>query len=104
MIDVPQLTQGILDSGVVLVYLYSITGNSNYGWLLLPYGVPQVYNWNVFHYLNTVEINYVTAFINPPNPGTKIFKIVIMDGNIMRQNPDINWSNDEQVANFNLTE
>jgi hypothetical protein len=102
LIDVPQITQGIVDSGVVLVYQYSITANSNYGWVLLPYGLHQQYSWNVFYFLNTVEINYYLASLNSPNPGAKIFKIVIMDGYIMRQNPVINWSDDTQVAKFNL--
>ena len=78
--SVPQITPAIIDSGVVLVYFYAITGSSNWGWYLLPATIGELFpwQWNAIYYLNTVEIDYITNNPNTLNPGTRNFKIVIM--------------------------
>jgi hypothetical protein len=78
LINIPEITSAVVDSGEVLVYMYGITSNSNYGWIQLPYGVPQLYNWNALHYLNVIEVHYFLSGIVHPNPGTRIFKIIIL--------------------------
>ncbi len=54
-ITVPQITQAIVDSGAVFVYLYDISGSLQNGWVMLPFTFYQgnSYNWDSYYYLNT---------------------------------------------------
>ena len=109
----PDISQDILDNGMVIVYL----SNGNNGWQAIPvtgyiqgssggstynleykyspvYGLTQVTVW---YYIVTNP----TAWI-PPNPGSQTFKVVVVAGSLT-SGSKVNWNNYDEVKKaFNL--
>jgi hypothetical protein len=101
--DYPAITQDIINSGAVLVYLK--VGN-NYNQLPLTF-------YQTSSYSSTIEVSTFVGGLSllwtdsdltqPNNPGSPTFKIVVIASSGMIQNPNVDYSNYEDVkATFNL--
>jgi len=99
----PAITQEIINSGAVLVYLK--VGN-NYNQLPLTFYPSSSYS-------STVEVsNFVgglsliwtdSDLTQPNNPGSRTFKVVVISSSGMIQNPNVDFSKYEEVkAIFDL--
>lgn len=102
-INVSSITQSIVDNGVVLVYM-----DASGAWLALPVTIVPSASYSstyrYYHYLGGVEIDKTdTDLTTPGNPGTKTFKIAVIAGSIVRDNPNVDYNNYSEVkATFNL--
>ena len=101
----PDITNDILNSGAVLVYL---DNGSNITELPITtyYISPTTYSetMTATHYAGTVQIDIADSDGGTPNAtGTVIFKIVVMSSRHMLQNPHINFHDYTSVQKaFNL--
>ena len=86
------ITQSIIDSGAVLVY-QEVSGT----WYALPrsnFGDQWAFNF----YLNNIVIQLSHSNgTQVPNPGTNTFKVVVIAGSNRLSNPNLNWSNYNEV-------
>ncbi|HEX5002776.1 MAG TPA: hypothetical protein VFW78_09775 [Bacteroidia bacterium] len=94
---VPQLTQQIIDYGMTAAYV----NDPVLGWATLPYTVTgvgvQAY-YNTYRYLNYFGVDISLSNLQtPPAPAYFDVKLVIVDGLVRQQNPDLDWSNYEMV-------
>jgi hypothetical protein len=105
IIPYPAITQDIINSGAVLVYMK--TGES-YNQLPLTFYQNPAYS-------TTIEVSTVVGGLalywsdsdlsQPINPGTRTFKVVVIASSGMIQNPDVDYSNYEEVKSaFNLVD
>lgn len=106
-VDYDAITRNIHDYGAVLVYLE----NSN-TWRQLPLTFYSQEGDN-YNYSSTIEVStYVggvtiywtdSDFVQPVHPGTRTFKIVVISPEAYQANPDVNYSDFNEVAEtFNL--
>lgn len=99
----PAITQSIIDNGAVLVYLQV---GSAYNQLPLTTYPSSTYSrtYEVSSYVGGVAI-YATDsdLTQPANPGSKKFKVVVIAASGLKQNPNVNLDNYEEVkAAFNI--
>lgn len=100
-LDVPEITQSILDDGAVLVYL----SNGSGGWMPLPYtswysGYARLYKANILYGDVTIWV-LDSDLTQTPNPGDRTFKIVVIEGSVASKMPsNIDLNNYEQVARY----
>jgi hypothetical protein len=102
------ITQDIVDNGMVLVYM----SNGNGGWQPLPaigyttgtsgsstYNLE--YKYSPVYGASTVTVWYYIVtepdYWVPGNPGSQIFKVVAASGFAKTSNPNVNWKNYEEV-------
>lgn len=94
-----RITQGILDSGFVMVYKSLFGG----GWTTLPLVTPNTNNFEVttmsfVYFLNNILLSYSSnAGTQPSNPGSSTFKVVVISGTLRTAYPYLDWNNYEQV-------
>ena len=99
----PAITQEIINSGAVLVY---IKVGDNYTQLPLTFYLSSSYS-------STIEVSTFVGglslfwtdsdLVQPNNPGSQTFKVVVIAGSGMIQNPNVDYSNYEEVkSKFNL--
>jgi len=102
----PEITSSIVSNGAVLMYL-----NTTSGWAPLPrtihpsatYSQSQRFVYNV----GTFKIIVQDSDLQPPVPtlGTWTIRILAIESSGLRANPDIDWSNYNEVkVRFNLSE
>jgi len=98
------ITQSIADNGFVMVYL----SNGSGGWQALPYSTITSASffstWNFVYYLNGVTLYKTDSDLTQPsNPGTRTYKVVAASEAGRIANPNVDWTNYEQVKKtFNL--
>lgn len=94
------ITQEIIDNGAILVY----EGNTGL-WNAMPYA-NQNDEWRFLIGLNNFRVILLHANgTTVSNPGTRNFKVVIISGDALISNPNINWKDYEEVkAKLNLQE
>ena len=101
----PEITQEIINSGAVLVY---IKVNESYNQLPLTFYQSQEYSTSiqVSTYNGGVTMFWSDSdLVQPINPGSQTFKIVVIASSVMRQNPNVNYNNYEDVSRaFDLNE
>lgn len=101
----PAITQEIINSGAVLVYIK--VGN-NYNQLPLTF-------YQSSSYSTTIEVTTFAGGLSliwtdsdltqPNNPGSQTFKVVVIAASGMIQNPNVDYSNYEEVkSTFNLVD
>ena len=99
----PAITQEIINTGAVLVY---IRVNNSYNQLPLTF-------YQSSDYSTTIEVSNSVGGVNifwtdsdlvqPINPGTQTFKVVVIAASAKIQNPGVDYSNYEDVESaFNL--
>jgi hypothetical protein len=92
ILNVPAVTQAIVDKGVVLVY--EQFGSS---WVALPYTGGIASRYFMF------ALNYVTIFYQntdgsqTTNPGNLTYRVVAISSSVAAANPNVNWGNYEEV-------
>lgn len=101
----PAITQEIINSGAVLVYIK--VGN-NYNQLPLTF-------YPSASYSSTIEVSTFVGglsllwtdsdLIQPNNPGSQTFKVVVIAASGLIQNPNVDYSNYEEVkSTFSLVD
>jgi hypothetical protein len=103
------ITQNIIDSGIVMVYL-SLNSPAT-EWFALPFtqklnGNYLSQTWAFAYSLNNVTIKfYFSDGSSPSTPSTNYFKVVVISGTQRIANPNVNWNNYQEVKAFlNLSE
>ena len=102
--DDVNITQDIVDSGIVEVYM----SNGSNGWISLPITMPisSTYSstFTPVHYLGGVSVwAYDTDTEQSADPGTTTFKIVCISAAAKLANSNLDWNNYAEVKNaFNL--
>lgn len=105
LISYGAITQEIIDRGAVLVYVN--TGNS---WLQLPATFYQSASYSstilVANFTGGVAITFTDSdLVQPANPGPLTFKIVVIAPSQRIANPDLDYTNYEEVKNrFHLND
>lgn len=104
------ITPDIVNSGVVMAY-FSNDGNN---WNALPFTYPTgtgstvnySESWNFYYSVNLITIDIQDSdFLTEPPQGNCYFKIVAIDGAIVKSHPAVDWNNYNEVkAEFQLTE
>lgn len=98
-ISVPEITQGVLDNGAVLVYVE--TGAGQYSQLPVTLYTNTDYSstLEVIHLLGLVQINWTDSDLIEPNmPPAMNFKIVVMSQSQIIANPNLDTTNYKEVA------
>lgn len=99
----PAITQEIINSGAVLVYLK--VGNS-YNQLPLTFYPSSDYSTTieVSTFVGGLSLFWTDSdLIQPINPGSRTFKVVVIAASGRIQNPNVDYSNYEEVkSTFNL--
>jgi hypothetical protein len=101
----PAITQDIINSGAVLVYIK--VGN-NYSQLPLTF-------YQSASYSSTIEVSTFVGGLSlfwtdsdltqPNNPGSQTFKVVVIAASGLIQNPNVDYSNYEEVkSTFNIVD
>lgn len=99
----PAITQEIINSGAVLVYVKD--GNSNYQ---LPVTIYTTSTYSsslgLEAFVGGIKINWSDSDLTQPdNPGTMTFKVVVISSDGLIQNPKIDFSNYETIKEvFNV--
>ena len=100
--QIPDITQAVIDAGTVQAF-YS---NSDYSYFqALP--TTQSLLWVGYSYfLGIGEIDWgLTTGNMPANPGTQYFKFVVIPPAQRQANPDINWTDYNDIArHFKITD
>ena len=111
------ITQGIVDHGVVLVYIEDPDPNY-YSWKLIPltyYYTDQSSTGETLYlsasiemsyYLNGVDIYWTESdFYDGNNPGSRTFRVVIIEGTAVAKSMPVDYSDYNAVAKaFNIVE
>lgn len=98
------ITQNIVDNGAVHTYM----SNGSGGWEPLPLTLypSSTYSrtYTAVHYLNGVTLWVNDSDLNlPSDPGTRSFKVVAVAASAKIANPDVDYTNYEEVKQtFNL--
>ncbi len=106
-IVIPDITQDIIDNGVVLVYLNgSSTSSMASEWILMPFSntfTGEVLVFSCAYSLETLMLSFATTGNEWPYPSTAHyhFKIVILTGAIQGS---VNLENFEEVRSYYLNE
>lgn len=91
-----RITQGIVDSGLVIVYRKNFNN-----WSPLPYTNPSgsvFYTMTYSYNVNNVYFTYSSSNSTlPPNPGSVTFKVVVISGTLRMAYPYLDWNNHEAV-------
>lgn len=93
--SIPAITSTVVSNGDVRVFVLDGNGTA---WQSLPYSfLSSQYN---FKYKIGELIIDNTLYNNavPSNPGIQQFKVVIVPPGFIKNNPDINWNNYNEVA------
>ena len=102
-LGVSAVSQSILDRGTVNVFM-STDGGSN--WLALPFSFTGA-EFNFLYKVGTVTVAYSwdNGVLPSSAPNTCKFKVIVVPGSIVRNNPHIDWNNYSEVrARFNLND
>ena len=97
-INDPDITQDIVDYGLVEVYM----SNGSGGWIALPCTLPvtstYASTYTPVHYLYGVSIwKTDTDLAQTTDPGPKSIKIVCISEGFLYANKNVNWKNYEEV-------
>jgi hypothetical protein len=96
-LNVPALTQKVLDGGAVEVYMQAATDNG--GWITLPATVGSMPIVVIY------ALNQVVLMDNTASTGLFNIKVVIISSAARKANPNVNWNNYNEVKKvFNLSE
>jgi hypothetical protein len=99
----PAITQEIINSGAVLVYMK--VGN-NYNQLPLTFYQSSSYSTTIeaSNFVGGLTLFWTDSDLTQPiNPGSRTFKVVVISASGMMQNPDVDYSNYEEVKTiFNI--
>lgn len=94
-LNVPGITQSILDRGIVSVFKSDSSGT----WTALPFTLGNqswFYSFGVgFVQISTTNTN-ITSFTNP---ASQTFRVVIVSASNRMANPNVNWNNYQEVKN-----
>ncbi|MEJ6638222.1 MAG: hypothetical protein QNL10_07310 [Crocinitomicaceae bacterium] len=99
-ISVPEITQGVVDNGAVLVYLVT-SGGAGYSQLPLTIYTSSSYSstLEVVHSLGSVRVFWTDSdLIEPDMPPSFTFKIVVMSQSQIIANPNLDTTNYKEVA------
>lgn len=106
-VNFPQITQSILNSGLVCVFMQSTSSTGV--WLNMPWtefntGYSSNYNFN--YSLGSMRIfKQDSDLVTPSNPGVRTFKVIIIPSSQREANPDVNWNNLAEIEKrFNVLE
>ena len=93
-LNVPAITQEIVDRGAVSVFF-----QLNTSWIALPYSNPQNHYFTNYGFsLGAVEINISTEFgYILTSPGTNIYRVVVISPSNKIANPNTDWNDYNQV-------
>lgn len=96
-ISYSEITQDIIDNGAVLVYLS--TGSNTYSQLPLTEYLSSSTSrsYEVETSVGQAVIIVSESDLITTNPGTLVFKVVTIAGSARKANPDLNYSNYEDV-------
>lgn len=98
----PLITADIANSGAVMLYMQSTSSTQ---WQALPYTFPTSSSstmYRFWHSENTLQIN-IYEESGTPTAATRTFKMVVMSSSARLANPNIDYTDYEQVkATFNL--
>ncbi|HLG35836.1 MAG TPA: hypothetical protein VI757_13215 [Bacteroidia bacterium] len=100
--NVSIITSGIVSTGAVLAYI----SGSTTAWVALPYSAPysswQRY-WTYAYQTGQIILECQDSDFFTTQPGTQYFKVVVIPGSVMHQNPDVDFNNYKEVqAAYNL--
>jgi hypothetical protein len=101
----PAITQDIINSGAVLVYIKDGTAD-----VQLPYTfyANDEYSTTIAAatYVGGLKLKWTDSdLIQPNNPGSRTIKVVVIPSSGMIQNPSVDYSNYEEVKSaFNLVD
>ena len=92
------ITQDIVDYGVVLVYM----SNGSGGWIALPCTFPITSTYSTtytpVHYLNGVTIwKTDTDLQQTSDPGSKSIKVIAISATVYKAHPTLNWKDCQEV-------
>lgn len=91
------ITQDVVDNGAVHVYM----SNGNGGWTALPFTIPMDPSYSStftpVHYVGGVKVWKTDTDLLTLDPGTTTFKVVIVSHHGLLQNPDLDWTDYEEV-------
>ncbi|MDB9932883.1 hypothetical protein OAD28_09255 [Flavobacteriales bacterium] len=100
-IDIPAITQEIIDKGAVLIYQ-----KENASWISLPFS----FTMNASSPSTFVRVNHFVGYITiyrsnsdysvPSNPGVRTFKCVILTGDQLASHPEIDINNIQELTNL----
>jgi hypothetical protein len=106
VLNVPNISQNIVDSGTVLVYTHNYSGTN--AWDAMPFTFPDTTTNGAYYYNYSYDVGAVTISVScygfaPVIPSSSEFKVVILSATNRLANPTINLNNYEEVkAAFNL--
>ena len=90
---VPQITQAIVDRGIVSVFYQSGTG-----WMALPNSNPQNHYFSNYGFIEgAVGVYMIAESGYTLTPGTTIFRVVVISASNKLANPKTNWKDYNQV-------
>jgi hypothetical protein len=96
-LNVPEITQDIVDNGAVFVYM----SNGNGGWTALPCTIPidgsYSSTYTPVHYVGGVRIWKTDTDLLTMDPGSTTFKVVVVSEHGLAQRPNVNWENYNEV-------
>jgi hypothetical protein len=96
-LNVPEITQEIVDNGAVFVYM----SNGNGGWAALPCAIPIDGNYSStytpYHAIGWVRVWKTDTDLVTLDPGSTTFKVVVVSGHGLAQRPNVNWENYNEV-------
>lgn len=96
--SISQITQDILDNGLVMTYL--VTGNYNLAMPTVIYTPSYQVQYLFAATVGTLEIDIQLSTLQTPTvSGSFNFKCVVIDGTVRAMNPDLDWHNYDQVKN-----
>lgn len=108
LVDVPAITQNVVDRGIVSVYV----SNGNGGFEAMPYSYSYAVGtstftgeYRVIHFLGGVAIYKVEVDGLPLQDSAKSFKIVVISPSGLAAHPDVDFKNYSKVVEaFNLND
>jgi hypothetical protein len=95
-LNVPGITQSIVDRGIVSVFKRESTGF----WTPLPYTFANE-SWHYTFNSGTVLISRLNINLTPlANPGSQTFRVVIISASNRIAYPNVNWNNYAEVKDI----
>lgn len=95
VLNVPQITQAIVDKGTVSVFWY-ISNTSGSGWYALPISFGNV-SVSYAMTLGQVGIIYASSGGAITNPSGQTYRVVVISASNKIAHPNTNWNNYEEV-------
>ncbi len=96
--NIPAVTQDVLDNGAVMVYIQNNSGN----WIALPCTLPIDGNYSStytpVHSLGKVSVWKTDTDLLTLDPGISTFKVVVVSEHGLAQKPDLDWTDYETVS------